>query len=60
MKQAPLATDGTNAVDPADCASTVTDLPTDIAAFHNGYASVTQLSSTGETATTSTTWPSTP
>lgn len=59
VKQAPLATDGTNAVDPGDCTSTVTDLPTDVAAFHNGYAAVTQLTDTGLTVTTSTTWPST-
>ena len=59
VKQAPLATDGTNAVEPGDCTSTVTDLPTDVAAFHNGYASVTELSTTGKTVTTSTTWPST-
>lgn len=59
VKQAPLATDGANAVDPANCDSTVTDLPTDVAAFHNGYASVTELTKTGQTVTTSTTWPST-
>ncbi len=58
VKEVPLATDATNALDPANCGSTVTDLPTDVAAFHNGYASVTQLTPAGKTVTTSTTWPS--
>ena len=59
VKVVPLAVDGAGAVDPPDCASTVTDITTDVAAFHNAFAAVTQLTATGETVTTSTTWPST-
>ncbi len=56
VRTAPLATDTTA---PANCRSTVTATPTDVAAFHNGFAAVTELTTQGQTVTTSTTWPST-
>ncbi len=59
VRTAPLATDGTDATAPADCRSTTTATPTDVAAFHHGFAAVTQMTNGGETVTTSTTWPST-
>ncbi len=57
VKDVPLATDPAGATDPADCTSTVTDVPTDVVAFHNGFASVTELTDTGESVTSSTTFP---
>ena len=57
IKQVPLATTTDGAVAPSDCSSTVTDVADDIAAFHNAFASVTQLDAAGETVTASTTFP---
>ena len=57
-KQVPLATDANGAVDASDCDSTVTDVTTDIAAFLNGFVAVTELTPTGATVTSSTTFPS--
>lgn len=57
VKQVPLSTSSDGAVSAPDCTSTVADVVTDIAAFLNGFASVTELTSAGETVTTSTTWP---
>ena len=59
VKQVPLASSAEDAVAAADCRSTITDVTTDVAAFHNGFVSVTQLNADGKTSTTSTTWPST-
>jgi len=59
VKQVPLATAVDGAVGAADCASTVTAVATDVEAFHNGYASVSQLTDTGETVTSSTSFPAT-
>lgn len=56
-KQVPLANSGEGAVSAPNCTSTVTDVTNDIQAFLNGYATVTELTSAGETVTTSTTWP---
>lgn len=55
-QQVPLATDAADVVAPADCTSTVTDITTDVAAFHNGFVSVTQLAPDGATVTSSTTF----
>ena len=57
VKNVPLATDGTGATVNGDCSSTVTDVTTDIAAFLNGFASVTQLDAAGAAATPTTTFP---
>jgi broad specificity polyphosphatase/5'/3'-nucleotidase SurE len=59
VQQVPLATSVDGAVGAADCTSTVTAVTTDVEAFHNGYASVTQLTATGDTVTSSTTFPAT-
>jgi 5'-nucleotidase len=59
VKQVPLATTTDGAADPSDCASTVTAVTTDIEAFLNGFASVSQLTQTGATVTSSTTFPPT-
>ncbi len=59
VRQVPLATSLDGAVAAADCASTVTTVGTDVEAFHNGYASVTQLTADGATVTSSTTFPPT-
>jgi 5'-nucleotidase len=40
-----------------DCSSTATTFTGDVEAFNAGFATVTQLTPTGETVTTSTTWP---
>jgi 5'-nucleotidase len=40
-----------------DCTSTATTFPGDVEAFLAGFATATQLTPTGETVTTSTTWP---
>ena len=42
---------------PADCTSTVTDVLTDVAAFHANFATATQLDAAGNTVTSSTTFP---
>ncbi len=60
VKTVPLATDDAGALDPADCVSTTTDVTTDIAAFHSGFAAVTELTPTGQTVTSSTTFPTKP
>ena len=57
VKQVPLALGADLALVPADCASIITNVDDDIAAFLNGFASVTQLTPAGETVTTSTTFP---
>lgn len=57
VKQVPLATTADGAVAATDCASTVTDVSDDIAAFHADFAPVTQLDASGETVTSSTTFP---
>jgi 5'-nucleotidase len=59
VRQVPLATDVFGALDPADCSSTSTHVATDIAAFKAGFVTVTQLSATGGTVTSSTTFPTT-
>jgi 5'-nucleotidase len=59
VRQVPLATTLDDAVAAADCASTVTAVRTDVEAFHNGYAAVTQLTADGATSTSSTTFPAT-
>jgi 5'-nucleotidase len=59
VKQVPLAPTADGALAPADCASTVTTVATDIEAFHNGFAAVTQLTPDGATVTSSTTFPPT-
>ncbi|MBM3674618.1 MAG: survival protein SurE [Actinobacteria bacterium] len=56
LKQVPLAVDGAGAVDPADCASTATDVTDDIAAFLAGFATLTELTAEGADVTTTTTW----
>jgi 5'-nucleotidase len=56
VKQVPLATEGSGIGTPPDCASTVTDVPDDVSAFLNGFASVTELTPEGQTVTSSTTW----
>jgi 5'-nucleotidase len=60
VKQVPLSTSSDGVLAPADCTSTLTDVATDIAAFLGGFVSVTQLSATGETVTSSTTFPAVP
>ena len=57
VKQVPLATTPDRATSPPNCASTVTAVATDVEAFRNGYAAVTQLSPAGTTVTPSTTFP---
>lgn len=57
VRQVPLATTADGAVAAADCTSTVTTVSTDIEAFHNGFAAVTQLTADGATVTSSTTFP---
>ena len=57
IKNVPLATDGAGALENGDCNSKVTDVTTDIAAFLNGFASVTQLDAAGIAATPTTTFP---
>ena len=59
VRQVPLAAGAENAVSPADCASTLSSVTTDVEAFHNGFIAVTQLNADGQTVTSSTTWPST-
>ena len=59
VRQVPLAAGAENAVTPADCASTLSSVNTDVEAFHNGFIAVTQLDPAGQTVTSSTTWPST-
>jgi 5'-nucleotidase len=60
VKQVPLATSADGGLAPADCASTLTDVATDISAFLAGFVSVTQLSATGATVSSSTTFPAVP
>ncbi len=57
VKSVPLAIAIAGATDNGDCASTVTDVTTDIAAFLNGYATVTQLDAAGAAVTPTTTFP---
>ncbi len=57
LKQEPLSTTATGIAPPPDCASTATTFTDDVEAFLAGFASVTELTPTGETVTTSTTWP---
>lgn len=57
LKQEPLSTTATGIAPPPDCASTATVFSDDVEAFLAGFASVTELTPTGETVTTSTTWP---
>jgi 5'-nucleotidase len=59
VRQVPLAPTADGAVAAADCASTVTTITDDVAAFRNGFASVTQLTPAGATVTSSTTFPAT-
>ena len=59
VRQVPLATSVDGAVAAADCASTITAVNTDVEAFHNGYAAVSQLTATGDTVTSSTSFPAT-
>jgi 5'-nucleotidase len=59
VKQVPLATSATGAVGASDCTSTVTAVTTDVEAFLNGFAPVTQLTPDGATVTSSTTFPAT-
>lgn len=59
VKQEPLSTTGTGITPPPDCASTATTFVDDVEAFLAGFASVTELTPSGETVTTSTTWPAT-
>jgi 5'-nucleotidase len=56
VRQVPLATTVDGALAAADCASTVTTVRTDIEAFHNGFAAVTQLTAAAEPVTSSTTF----
>jgi 5'-nucleotidase len=60
VKQVPLATSADFGLAPADCTATTTEVSTDIAAFRAGFVTVTQLSATGETVTSSTTFPAVP
>ena len=60
VKQVPVSTDPAGILDPADCTSTLTDVATDVSAFLAGFVSVSQLSATGETVTSSTTFPPVP
>lgn len=60
LKQVPVSTDPAGILDPADCTSTLTDVATDVSAFLAGFVSVSQLSATGETVTSSTTFPPVP
>ena len=57
LKQEPLSTTATGIAPPPDCTSTATTFTDDVEAFLAGFASVTELTPTGETVTTSTTWP---
>ena len=58
LRQEPLAATNADAIGtPSDCESTATEFDDDIAAFIAGFATVTQLTATGETVTSSTTWP---
>lgn len=61
LKQEPLSpkSDMSAAISDAgiDCSSTATSFTGDVEAFNAGFATATQLTATGETVTTSTTWP---
>jgi 5'-nucleotidase len=57
VRQVPLATTAAGTVGAADCTSTVTVVTTDVEAFQDGFASVTQLTAAGATVTSSTTFP---
>lgn len=57
FKQEPLSTSATGIAPPPDCTSAATTFTDDVEAFLAGFASVTELTPTGETVTTSTTWP---
>lgn len=46
LVEVPLAANAENAVATSDCASTLTNLPDDIQAFNNGYATLSPLSTT--------------
>jgi 5'-nucleotidase len=59
VRQVPLATTTEGTVGTSDCASTVTAVTTDIDAFRDGFAAVTQLTPDGQTVTSSTTFPTT-
>jgi hypothetical protein len=57
VRQEPLSTSATGISPPPDCTSTATTFTDDVGAFLAGFASVTELTPTGQTVTTSTTWP---
>ena len=58
VKQVPAAAGTEGAVvTPSNCASTVTAVSDDIAAFLNGFAPVSQLQPDGQNSTTTTTFP---
>lgn len=57
VKQVPLAASDAGTLATSDCASTATAVTTDVEAFQNGFASVTQLTPDGATVTSSTTFP---
>jgi 5'-nucleotidase len=59
-RDAPLAADAAGATEPPNCSIPAAGPgapATDVQAFHEGYASVTQLTAEGKTVTTSTTFP---
>lgn len=58
VKQVPASTnDSEQLVAKVDCNQTTTDVSTDIAAFNAGFAAVTNLTGTGETVTSTTSFP---
>lgn len=57
LTQQPLSTTETGIAPPPDCASTASTFTSDAEAFLAGFATATELTPSGETVTTSTTWP---
>jgi 5'-nucleotidase len=57
VKSVPLSTSGANSIKAADCTSTATSFKDDIEAFNNGFATVTELDSSGTAVTSPTTFP---
>jgi len=59
VEQVPLASTAARTVTTSDCTSTVTVVTTDVEAFQNGFAAVTQFTPDGAAVTSGTTFPAT-